>query len=170
MANNPEEEWRESMYPHSTNTPAIVHETTTLWSEPKTMFGGSLLARERRRPSQMFAGAVDLTERAAELASELDLPTSKSIGWAQMRTQWGACRPDGRIDIAHAASKLPSWVLDHIIVHELAHLVAPGHGPDFDELVARYPQAREASGYLLAIQDRDWNVHRTPDQPRRRRR
>ena len=167
MANNPEAEWRESMYPHTTNTPGIVHETTTAWVYPWMTPPGVGMPRTKPRPSQAMAGAVNLTERAAELAAELDLPEPESIRWAQMRHMWGSCRGT-HIDIAHAASTLPSWVLDHIIVHELAHLAVPGHGDDFDELVARYPRSREAFGYLLAVQDREWKVHRTPTNPRRR--
>jgi hypothetical protein len=42
------------------------------------------------------------------------------------------------------------WVLDYVVVHELAHLVVPGHGPEFAALVARYPKAERAIGYLIA--------------------
>lgn len=168
MANDPEAEWRESMYGHSTNTPGTVHETSTVWVQAGPTMG-SMMAKTKLRPSQAMAGAVDLVERAAELAAGHDLSSPEKIRWARLRGQWGVCRPDGTVEIAHAASTLPSWVLDHIIVHELAHLTVPGHGPDFDELVARYPRSREATGYLLAVQDREWRVHRTPDQPTQKR-
>jgi len=36
-------------------------------------------------------------------------------------------------------------------VHELAHLLVPGHGPDFWELVGRYPRSERARGYLEGI-------------------
>jgi predicted metal-dependent hydrolase len=45
---------------------------------------------------------------------------------------------------------MPPWVLDYVIVHELAHLVVDGHGPVFDALVDRYPLAERARGYLIA--------------------
>ena len=37
-----------------------------------------------------------------------------------------------------------------MIVHELAHLVEPGHGPAFQELAGRYPLAERAEGFLIA--------------------
>lgn len=169
MANNPEAEWRESMYGHSTNTPGIVHETTTVWVEPVLSTGSSSYAAPPTRASQASAGPINLLERALELAGEHALPYPSSVKWGRLRQQWGVCGSKGNIEIAHAASTLPAWVLDHIIVHELAHIGNPGHGPEFDELVDRYPRSREAAGYLMAVQDREWRVHRTPDQPRSRR-
>ncbi len=44
----------------------------------------------------------------------------------------------------------PDWVVDYVIVHELAHLRVGGHGDEFWQLVGRYPKAERAIGYLLA--------------------
>jgi predicted metal-dependent hydrolase len=41
-------------------------------------------------------------------------------------------------------------VLDYVIVHELAHLVVPGHSQKFWGLVDRYPRAERARGWLMA--------------------
>ena len=46
---------------------------------------------------------------------------------------------------------MPSWVLDYVLVHELAHLRVPGHGPKFWALVDRYPRTERARGYLDGI-------------------
>ena len=45
-------------------------------------------------------------------------------------------------------------MLDHVIVHELAHLVVPNHSPAFDALVQRNPLTERAIGYLMALNDR----------------
>jgi len=75
-----------------------------------------------------------------------------SIRFAEMDHQWGSCTfTDGAIGIATRAAALPDWVLDYLVVHELAHLVQSDHGPEFHALVNRYPLAERARGYLLAL-------------------
>jgi len=75
-----------------------------------------------------------------------------SIGFAEMERQWGSCTfTDGAIRIARRAATLPAWVLDYLLVHELAHLVHSDHGTGFHELAGRYPLTERARGYLLAL-------------------
>ena len=52
----------------------------------------------------------------------------------------------------------PEWVIDAVIVHELAHLVELGHGPEFHALADRYPKQERAYGFLLAMQLTDDEV------------
>ena len=46
--------------------------------------------------------------------------------------------------------EFPGWVIDYVLVHEVAHLRYAGHGPRFWSLVQRYPLAERARGYLIA--------------------
>lgn len=103
---------------------------------------------ERRNRTE----AVDLAQRAALLARRYDMPAPSSIRWVDnQRARWGSCTPaDGSIRVSSRLGAFPGWVLDHVIVHELAHLVEPGHGPAFQALVARYPKGERAIGFLLA--------------------
>jgi predicted metal-dependent hydrolase len=57
----------------------------------------------------------------------------------------------GAIRIARRAASLPDWVLDYLVVHELAHLEQSDHGPAFHELENRYPLTERAKGYLMAL-------------------
>ncbi|MGH7764813.1 MAG: M48 metallopeptidase family protein [Candidatus Dormibacteraceae bacterium] len=75
-----------------------------------------------------------------------------SIGFADMRHLWGSCTfTDGAIRIARRAASLPDWVLDYLLMHEMAHLEHSDHGPAFHELEERYPLAERARGYLMAL-------------------
>ena len=75
-----------------------------------------------------------------------------SIGFVDMAHRWGSCTfTTGAIRIARRAASLPDWVLDYLLVHELAHLEHADHGPGFWELVMRFPLTERARGYLMAI-------------------
>jgi predicted metal-dependent hydrolase len=101
---------------------------------------------------QTDASRIDLERRAALLAQRYGLPEPASIRWVDsMRTRWGSCTPStGTIRISDRLAAFPDWVRDYVIVHELAHLRHPGHGPAFWRLVDRYPKAERARGYLMA--------------------
>jgi len=63
----------------------------------------------------------------------------------------GSCNCVARtIRISSKLAKLPQWVEDYVIVHELAHLLEPNHGNRFKALVHRYPLAERAIGFLIA--------------------
>ena len=106
-----------------------------------------------RLERQRAAGHVDLTDRARRLARRYDLPAPDSIDWSSRQTgRWGSCTAaDGVIRISDRLAQLPPWVLDYVIVHELAHLAEPNHGPAFTALVARYPRSERAIGFLQAV-------------------
>jgi predicted metal-dependent hydrolase len=66
-------------------------------------------------------------------------------------TRWGSCTPEnGTIRISTRVASFPGWVLDSVILHELAHLVEPGHGKEFQAIIDRYPYAERARGFLIA--------------------
>jgi len=103
---------------------------------------------ERKRASE----AVDLELRATQLAARYRLEKPHSIEWSDRQNdRWGSATPaNGSIRISNRLAGSPSWVLDYVIVHELAHLSEAGHGPRFHELVDRFPLAERARGYLIA--------------------
>jgi predicted metal-dependent hydrolase len=109
----------------------------------------SLVSRLERRND---AASIDLTARARRLASRHDLPRPASIRWASNQTmRWGSCSTeDGDIRISDRVARFPDWVIDAVIVHELAHLVEPNHSPAFWALAARFPRTERAIGFLEA--------------------
>jgi predicted metal-dependent hydrolase len=104
---------------------------------------------ERSRTS----GAVDLVRRAAALVAAYRLPQPTSIRWvSNQRYRWGSCTSsEGSIRLSDRMAGFPPWVIDYVIVHELAHLVEDNHSDAFWELVDAYPLAERARGYLLAM-------------------
>jgi predicted metal-dependent hydrolase len=114
----------------------------------------ALVARlERRRRSE----GVDLTTRARLLAKRYDLPTPRSIRFvSNQASRWGSCTPStGEIRISDRIAGFPTWVLDAVIVHELAHLVHLRHSRQFWEVANRYPLTERALGFLIAKQVTD---------------
>lgn len=98
------------------------------------------------------ADRIDLTERARILAGRYRLRRPTEIKWVDnMTTRWGSCTPStGVIRLSSRLVAFPDWVVDSVIVHELAHLDVPGHGPDFWALVNQYPKMERSIGFLIA--------------------
>lgn len=111
----------------------------------------------RRFERKVASEGVDLMARAHELASAHLLPLPSSIEWSDKLTAvWGLCTPhNGEVKISTRMVGFPNWVLDYVIVHELAHLVIADHGPDFWHVVNRYPRSERAIGYLIAKSGED---------------
>jgi hypothetical protein len=110
---------------------------------------------ESRRRSPRNTSDAQLMARARQLAAQylLGRPKPSSVRWVPpMRTRWGSATPaDGSIRISERLRGTPSWVVDYVLVHELAHLLEPGHTPAFWELVGRYPRTERAIGYLHGL-------------------
>jgi predicted metal-dependent hydrolase len=110
---------------------------------------GKMLQRfERRRATD----EIDLQARAEILAVRYRLPQPASIRWVDNQEwRWGSCTPaDRTIRLSSRLAAFPPWVVDYVIVHELAHLAEGGHGRAFWDLVNRYPKTERARGYLIA--------------------
>jgi predicted metal-dependent hydrolase len=106
---------------------------------------GRIARREQRE-------RVDIGARAATLARRYDLPQPGSVHWMPDRkSQWATCTTTtGEIHVAERVAEFPAWVLDYVLVHELAHLREANHSPRFWKLVNRYPKAERARGFLIA--------------------
>jgi hypothetical protein len=97
------------------------------------------------------ASDTDLASRAALLADRyLDRVRPQSIRWVtNQSSQWGSCTyGSAAIRISDRLRVVPGWVLDAVLVHELAHLVEPNHSPRFRALADRYPRSQEADVFL----------------------
>jgi predicted metal-dependent hydrolase len=104
----------------------------------------------RRLDRSAVTRGIDLADRVAALAERYGLPRPQSIRFVDnQELRWGSCTPaEGTIRISSKLATEPAWVLDYVIVHELAHLVVAGHGRRFWDIVDRYPKAERARGWL----------------------
>ena len=73
-----------------------------------------------------------------------------SVEWSsRMSRIWGACTIEDRtIRISDRLRDAPEYALDYLLLHELIHILVPGHGPEFKELLNRYPELARAEGYF----------------------
>jgi predicted metal-dependent hydrolase len=106
----------------------------------------------QRMERQTRSKEVDLAERARALAARYGLETPDSIRWVDNQlSRWGSCTPaDRTVRVSTRVSAFPGWVVDYVIVHELAHLSVAAHNRRFWALVNRYPRAERARGFLIA--------------------
>ncbi len=101
----------------------------------------------RRRPSD-----ADLSSRAAELSARyLDgRACPSSVAWVEnQNSRWGSCSTaQGTIRLSSRLRGMPQWVIDYVLLHELAHLIESNHSARFWALLAAYPRTERARGYL----------------------
>jgi predicted metal-dependent hydrolase len=72
-----------------------------------------------------------------------------SVTWRVMRERWGSCTTvDKTIRISERLNTAPDYALRYVLFHELIHLRIAGHGDDFHELLARYPEKDRAEAFL----------------------
>ena len=107
-------------------------------------------SEKRRRPSD-----AALAKRAAGLSTKyLDgLAEPLVVRWVEnQNSRWGSCTPSDRsIRLSTRLQGMPAWVIDYVLVHELAHLIESGHTPTFWSWVDRYPKAERAKGFLEGV-------------------
>lgn len=113
----------------------------------------AMVAKIERAEQESQLTDDDLLARASTLNDTYlgGLATPGSVRWVgNQNSRWGSCTPHDRtIRLSERLKAMPGWVLDYVIVHELAHLLEPGHDAGFWAWVDRYPRSERARGYLL---------------------
>jgi predicted metal-dependent hydrolase len=127
------------------------------WVE--TMLARLQRSEQRRKPSDaaLLRRARDLSDR---YLGGLAMP--ESVRWVDnQNSRWGSCTPGDRtIRLSARLQGMPAWVVDYVLVHELAHLLEPSHDQKFWAWVDRFPQAERAQGYLIG-----WSAAARLDPP-----
>lgn len=127
---------------------SMSHEEEAEWVE-------KMAARlKRRMGARELSREIDLAARARELNRRYfqDALQYASVQFVSNQdSRYGSCTPTGgHIRISGRVGQFPRWVLDYVLMHELAHLLQANHSQAFWALVNRYPLAERARGYLIA--------------------
>lgn len=116
--------------------------------------GTTLLLPKTKPPHSALAAwlrsqaPASLGERVRLHANSMGAAPS-AIGYSTARTRWGSMSGNGSLRLNLALLLCPSWVVDYVIIHELAHMQQPNHSPAFWQVVARWmPQYQQARAWL----------------------
>jgi predicted metal-dependent hydrolase len=114
-----------------------------------------MLERLAKQDKRLRPSDRDLLARATDLSRSclVARPRPASVRWvANQGSRWGSCTPaDRTIRLSSRLQGMPTWVVDYVLVHELAHLLVPGHGPEFWAEVEAFPRTERARGYLEGV-------------------
>jgi hypothetical protein len=104
-----------------------------------------------KHPLRSAVGDDALMSRANALSDRYRMDVRPaSVRWVTNQSaRWGSCSyHSGEIRLSHRLRSVPEWVLDAVLVHELAHLVHPNHSSAFHQLADRYRRHHEAGLFL----------------------
>jgi predicted metal-dependent hydrolase len=114
-----------------------------------------LQTREERRKGNLSSDG-ELLARAGVLAQQYfaGRAVPASVRWVDnQHRRWGSCTPsDATIRLSSRLRGMPEFVVDYVLVHELAHLIEPSHDERFWTLVRAYPAADRALGFLEGVE------------------
>jgi predicted metal-dependent hydrolase len=111
--------------------------------------------RRSQRGKKRHATDGALAAHAAALSDRYfggrAVPTS--VRWvSNQNSRWGSATPsDGSIRLSDKLRPMPQWVIDYVLLHELAHLLVAGHNAAFWKLLEAYPDTERAKAFLEGV-------------------
>lgn len=85
-----------------------------------------------------------------EVVDRIEPPLVPSeVRIAAPRRRWASCSPRGTIMLSRELLFLPRELVDHVIIHEIAHLAVPDHSARFHGLVESFDD--DASSHRSAL-------------------
>jgi len=115
------------------------------WVEVMTKRLSERDQRHRRSDADLMARARSLSERYLSGRA-----SPASVRWVgNQGSRWGSCTiEDATIRLSARLQTMPAYVIDYVLLHELAHLLVPDHGAAFWVLLDPYPRTERARGFL----------------------
>jgi predicted metal-dependent hydrolase len=115
----------------------------------------SLVERLDRRETRVRPSDDQLMTRAQQLSRTWLEGRAEplTVRWvSNQNTRWGSCTSvDRSIRLSDRLKGMPEWVVDYVLLHELAHLIEANHSKRFWALVDAYPQTERAKAFLEGV-------------------
>ncbi|MBT2249890.1 M48 family metallopeptidase [Arthrobacter sp. BHU FT2] len=108
-------------------------------------------ASGRKRPASDAALAAHAAQLSARYLGGRAVPAS--VRWvSNQNSRWGSATPaEGSIRLSDKLKPMPQWVIDYVLLHELAHLLVAGHNAAFWKLLEAYPDTQRAKAFLEGV-------------------
>jgi len=143
---------------HWSGSRIVVQIPARIRGRERRVFVDELVERLMAQRPQNAAGDGALEERArvlAELYNDSVMPAS--VRWvSNQQARWASCSPGSReIRVSSRLRQCPEWLIDAVLVHELAHLQEADHSFAFYEIANRHPRQDDSAlfleGYALGL-------------------
>jgi predicted metal-dependent hydrolase len=108
-------------------------------------------ASGRKRPASDAALAAHAAHLSERYLGGRAVPAS--VRWvSNQNSRWGSATPaEGTIRLSDKLRPMPQWVIDYVLLHELAHLMVAGHNAAFWKLLEAYPETARAKAFLEGV-------------------
>ena len=109
-------------------------------------FYDKLPLRTREQADEALCRLKALIEPMVERHSAMIGVKPSHVYYKAMVSRWGVCRVrDKSICFSAYLLLLPEWCVEHVVVHELCHLLEPSHNARFHSLMDKFfPRWKEA--------------------------
>ncbi|MGB7035471.1 MAG: SprT family zinc-dependent metalloprotease [Xanthobacteraceae bacterium] len=116
---------------------------------------GDFLRREAKR---------DLEAASLRYARQLDLAVRR-VTVRDQSSRWGSCSTTGMLSYSWRLILAPSYVLDYLAAHEVAHLIEMNHSAKFWRVVQRICPGHQRAKTWLDAHGADLHRYGLPDAP-----
>ncbi len=125
---------------------AEARKKTQEHQDRRAAFYNQLPLQTRAQANEALKRLKNLVEPMVERHAQVMGVKPTAITYKAMKSRWGVCHVRTRVICFSAyLLLLPEWCVEHVVVHELCHLLEPSHNARFHALMDMYfPRWKEA--------------------------
>lgn len=125
---------------------AKARENTSERQKHRDAFFAQLPLQTRQQKDDALRRIKTLVEPMVESHAQTMGLKPPTVTYRAMKSRWGVCHCKERsVCFSLYLLLLPEWCVEHVVVHELCHLLEPSHNARFHALMDRYfPRWRDA--------------------------